>query len=109
MDHETKEKVLPNVLNDRPTHSISSHGESKQECEKLDRHTLTDAEQKIMERQSDTPPLKGTYRMLFRFATTADFLIIAISSISAVVAGIVLPLMTVDSLQITRERHLTCS
>jgi hypothetical protein len=108
MDHETREKVSSNEIKDGPALSISSHGESKQETEKLGRDSITDAEQQILDGQLDTPPVKGAYRMLFRFATTADFLIIAISSISAVAAGVVLPLMTVNSLQATRERHLTC-
>ncbi|GAB7334800.1 hypothetical protein MBLNU13_g06718t2 [Cladosporium sp. NU13] len=62
---------------------------------------LPEHEATILRRQLETPPVKVTYFRLYRYATTNDKIIIAISSIAAIVAGAVLPLMTVIFGQLT--------
>jgi ATP-binding cassette subfamily B (MDR/TAP) protein 1 len=56
---------------------------------------LPPAEAEILKRQVDTPAVKASARILYRYATRNDLLIIAASSICAIVAGALLPLMTV--------------
>lgn len=62
---------------------------------------LPEHEAAILRRQLETPPVKVTYFRLYRYATTNDKIIIFISSIAAIVAGAVLPLMTVIFGQLT--------
>jgi ATP-binding cassette subfamily B (MDR/TAP) protein 1 len=61
-------------------------------------HQLTEAEQEILTSQLSLPPVTASYLMLYRYATKIDLLIITISSLFAIVAGAVFPLMTVSPL-----------
>ncbi|KAF2086861.1 ABC transporter-like protein [Saccharata proteae CBS 121410] len=56
---------------------------------------LPEHERQILKRQLETPPTNVTYFTLYRYATTFDLVVIAISSICAIGAGAVLPLLTV--------------
>ena len=56
---------------------------------------LPPAEAKILKRQVDIPTVKAGWRILYRYATTNDKLIIAVSAICSIAAGAALPLMTV--------------
>jgi ATP-binding cassette, subfamily B (MDR/TAP), member 1 len=56
---------------------------------------LSPAEAEILKKQVDIPPLKVGWRILYRYATTYDKLIIAASAVSSIAAGAALPLMTV--------------
>ena len=62
---------------------------------------LPEHEAAILRRQLDTPPVKVTYFRLYRYATTNDKIIIFVSAIAAIIAGAVLPLMTVVFGQLT--------
>jgi ATP-binding cassette subfamily B (MDR/TAP) protein 1 len=62
---------------------------------------LPEHEAAILRRQLETPPVKVTYFRLYRYATTNDKIIIFISGLSAIIAGAVLPLMTVIFGQLT--------
>lgn len=62
---------------------------------------LPEHEATILRRQLETPPVKVTYFRLYRYATTNDKIIIAVSSVAAIIAGAVLPLMTVVFGQLT--------
>ena len=55
-------------------------------------------EKEIVKRQLDIPEVKVTYKTLYRYATTNDLIIIAISTICAIAGGAVMPLMTVSTL-----------
>ncbi|KAM0719393.1 hypothetical protein Q7P37_005298 [Cladosporium fusiforme] len=88
----TGEEPAPLVrLDSRPPKSIK---EQEKEEEDAFAH-LPEHEAAILRRQLDTPPVKVTYFRLYRYATTNDLIIIIISAISAVIAGAVLPLMTI--------------
>lgn len=52
-------------------------------------------EKEILHRQLDVPIVKVTFWTLYRYATRNDILIIILSSISSVIGGAMLPLMTV--------------
>jgi ATP-binding cassette subfamily B (MDR/TAP) protein 1 len=105
-----------------PASRASSHGESTDDAEKNKRHTiwpeqypekldsnivkvndkdedpyahLPEHEKAILKRQVDTPEVKSGVKALYRYGTTNDFLIIAVSGICAIGAGAALPLMTV--------------
>lgn len=56
---------------------------------------LPENEREILKRQLDTPPVSISYFALYRYATNMEWVIIAVSSICAIAAGAVLPLMTV--------------
>ena len=56
---------------------------------------LNPAEAEILKRQVDIPPVKAGWRILYRYATTNDKLIMAVSAICSIAAGAALPLMTV--------------
>lgn len=49
----------------------------------------------VLRRQLDIPAVKVTYRMLYRYATRNDWLIMALSGICAIAGGAVMPLMTI--------------
>ena len=55
-------------------------------------------EKEVVKRQLDIPEVKVTFTTLYRYATTNDLIIIAISSICAIAGGAVMPLMTVSTL-----------
>lgn len=69
---------------------------SEKEAEVQDpfRH-LPEHEAAILRRQVDIPPVKVTYRMLYRYATRNDLLIMTLSGFCAIVGGAVMPLMTI--------------
>jgi ATP-binding cassette subfamily B (MDR/TAP) protein 1 len=77
------------------TTSITSHGELDSGKAELHAHDLTETEHQILDSQLNIPPVKASYFMLFRYATNVDKLIIFISAISAIAAGVIFPLMTV--------------
>ena len=57
-------------------------------------------EKDIVKRQLAIPEVKVTFKTLFRYATTNDLIIIAISSLCAIAGGAVMPLMTVSTLSL---------
>ena len=57
-------------------------------------------EKDIVKRQLDIPEVKVTFKTLYRYATTNDLIIIAISSLCAIAGGAVMPLMTVSTLSL---------
>lgn len=82
--------------------------EKRENVEKLDSHIvkvadkvedpyahLPEDEKGILKAQVDTPAVSTSVKMLYRYGTTNDFLIIAVSAICAIAAGAALPLMTV--------------
>lgn len=70
-------------------------------------HALNEAEQQILDRQLVTLSVSTSYWTLFRYATKTDLAIICISSICAIAAGAVMPLMTVsDSILLLIEYRL---
>lgn len=52
-------------------------------------------ERDIVKRQLDIPDVKVTYKTLYRYATTNDLIIIAISAICSIAGGAIMPLMTI--------------
>lgn len=56
---------------------------------------LPPAEAQILRKQVDIPVVKSGVKALYRYATTNDYLIIAVSALCAIAAGAALPLMTV--------------
>jgi ATP-binding cassette subfamily B (MDR/TAP) protein 1 len=64
---------------------------------------LSPQERVIVERQLDIPDITVTFKTLFRYATTHDLLIIALSTICAIAGGAIMPLMTVGLESITCE------
>jgi ATP-binding cassette subfamily B (MDR/TAP) protein 1 len=84
------------MAGDLQTPSLVSHDELDIRKENLD-YDLTEEEQQTLASQLSVPPIKASYWMLFRYATKVDILIIIISAVFAIGAGVVLPLMTVSS------------
>lgn len=56
---------------------------------------LPDAERLALKRQLDIPETKVTYKMLYRYATNWDMVLIAIACLTSIGGGAVMPLMTV--------------
>lgn len=56
---------------------------------------LSDSEKTIFKRELHLPPVKVSYRTLFRYASRVDLMIMAICLVCAVISGAVMPLMTV--------------
>jgi ATP-binding cassette subfamily B (MDR/TAP) protein 1 len=56
---------------------------------------LPPAEAEILKRQVFIPDVKSGWKALYRYSTTNDLLIIAVSTLCAIAAGAALPLMTV--------------
>ncbi|KAI5849348.1 putative Leptomycin B resistance protein pmd1 [Morchella snyderi] len=56
---------------------------------------LTPAEAAIVRRQLDIPEVKLNYFTLFRYATTNDKILIVCACLASIIAGAVMPLMTV--------------
>lgn len=52
-------------------------------------------EKEIVKRQLEIPPVKVTFRTLYRYATRNDLVIVFVSAIAAIGGGAVMPLMTV--------------
>jgi ATP-binding cassette subfamily B (MDR/TAP) protein 1 len=57
-------------------------------------YSLTEDEQRIIDVQLHVPSLTMGYFSLFQFASRKDFLIMAVAALAAIVAGAVLPLVT---------------
>lgn len=51
-----------------------------------------DEELEILQRQLRFPEIKTSFLTLFRYATAGDFFVIAISTLSALAAGSILPI-----------------
>ena len=60
--------------------------------------SLDEKEKEILEYQVDDVPHNKKPRTVFAYATTSDLIILAISIISAIIAGALNPLLTVRSL-----------
>lgn len=92
----SKEETSINIRDGVNHKASSSNGEVTltPENEKASNQHLTEQEQRILDRQIDTPLVKISYFTLYRYATKVDLIIIAISSICAIAAGSVFPLMT---------------
>lgn len=56
---------------------------------------LSPNEQEIIRRQLEMPEVKLSYFTLYRFATTNDLILIFTASLASIIAGAVLPLMTI--------------
>jgi hypothetical protein len=82
-----------------PPSSVVSHEDIKLEAQGQS-HDLSQAEQDILARQLSLPPVKASYLMLYRYATKMDLLIIVFSSVCAIAAGAIFPIMTVSTLLI---------
>jgi ATP-binding cassette subfamily B (MDR/TAP) protein 1 len=87
-------------LDSKPPKTAQEKEEEQQDGQDAFSH-LPEHEATILRRQLETPPVKVTYFRLYRYATTNDKIIIFVSSIAAIVAGAVLPLMTVIFGQLT--------
>ncbi|KAI9787255.1 MAG: GTPase-activating protein [Geoglossum umbratile] len=57
--------------------------------------SLPEHEREIVQRQLDVPPIEVKYSTLYRYATTTDWIIIAVSVLCAIAAGAALPLSTI--------------
>lgn len=68
--------------------------EEKEEEEDVFAH-LPEHEAAILKRQLEIPPVKVTYKDLFRYSTRMDVFIIVVSIICAIAGGAALPLMTI--------------
>ena len=79
-----------NAIEKRDSHIVKVKGKD----EDLYAH-LPPAEAEVLKRQVDIPAVKAGWRILYRYATTNDKLIIAVSSVCSIAAGAALPLMTV--------------
>jgi ATP-binding cassette subfamily B (MDR/TAP) protein 1 len=87
-------------LDSKPPKTVKEQEKEQQEEADAFSH-LPEHEATILRRQLETPPVKVTYFRLYRYATTNDKIIIAISAVAAIIAGAVLPLMTVIFGQLT--------
>jgi ATP-binding cassette subfamily B (MDR/TAP) protein 1 len=102
-------------LDSKPPKSGKGKEQGKKDADEGDDDAfahLPEHEAEILRRQLATPPVKVTYFRLYRYATTNDKIIIAISAVAAIIAGAVLPLMTVVFGQLTGSigdtvNHLT--
>lgn len=56
---------------------------------------LPPAEADILRRQVDLPAIKGSWKVLYRYSTRNDIVIMIVSAICSIAAGAALPLMTV--------------
>ncbi|KAI9744292.1 MAG: GTPase-activating protein [Claussenomyces sp. TS43310] len=56
---------------------------------------LSPTEAEILKKQVEIAPVKAGWRILYRYATTNDKLIIAVSAVCSIASGAALPLMTV--------------
>ena len=58
---------------------------------------LPEHEREIIKRQLEVPPVKVSYRTLYRYSTRNDMWLVVLSSICSILAGAAMPLMTVRS------------
>jgi hypothetical protein len=63
-----------------------------------DENVETQRQKDILERQIAMPEIQVSQRMLYRYATKIDIIILVISTICALAAGVAMPLMTVGLL-----------
>lgn len=63
---------------------------------------LPEDERRVIQAQLDSPTIQVNYFSLYRYATTNDFVIIAISIVCAIAGGAALPLFTVRKPQSQR-------
>lgn len=54
-------------------------------------------ETEILRRQLEIPSVKVDFKSMFRYATTYDLVVMTISGLCAIAAGIAIPIMTVRS------------
>ena len=107
----SREQVL-GEKQEQDLHSSGSSSEDITKLEKLDSHIvkvpevkkedeayqhLPPHEREIVKRQLDIPTVSITFKTLYRYATTVDLIVIAVSSVCAIAAGAVMPLMTVST------------
>ena len=103
------------VEGEKQEHDLHSSGSSSEDItklEKLDSHIvkvpevkkedeayqhLPPHEREIVKRQLDIPTVTVTFKTLYRYATTVDLIIIAVSCVCAIAGGAVMPLMTVST------------
>jgi ATP-binding cassette subfamily B (MDR/TAP) protein 1 len=88
--HTTQVASEGNVLSKRDAHIV----QVKPKDADIYAH-LPPTEAEILKKQIDIPHVKVGWRILYRYATTNDKLIIAASSVCSIAAGAALPLMTV--------------
>jgi hypothetical protein len=79
------------------TSRLSSHADPEKKSIESGYYVPTEHEKRILDRQLEVAPVKGSYRMLFRYATPTDLFIIFVSSICSIAAGVIFPLMTACS------------
>ncbi|MCJ1472803.1 GTPase-activating protein [Lambiella insularis] len=105
---ETRDNIAAKKLESAAQSSASSSTDEVA-LDKLDSHInvkdvkegdeayahLPEHEREVIKRQLDLPPIKTTYADLYRYATRNDLLILALSSLCAIVGGAVMPLMTI--------------
>lgn len=58
---------------------------------------LTETELSILKRQIDIPDVKVDPRMMIRYATRQDHIIMSVSAVCAAIGGGIVPLMSVSS------------
>jgi ATP-binding cassette subfamily B (MDR/TAP) protein 1 len=63
---------------------------------------LPEQEKEILKRQLDAPKVKISFFGLYRYASRLDLLVIAISALSAIVAGAAMPLFTVGPMTLQK-------
>jgi ATP-binding cassette, subfamily B (MDR/TAP), member 1 len=99
-------------------HKSESPAENVAELQKLDskvikvndseddpfKHLPPD-EAAILKRQVDVPVVPTSFKRLYRYATTNDMIIVAISVICSIAGGAALPLMTVWQFVLGISRH----
>ncbi|KAL1626614.1 GTPase-activating protein [Diplodia seriata] len=81
------------ALNPVPTQHIDMPESEEEETDPFAH--LPENERAILKRQLDTPAVSISYLALYRYANKLEWTIIVVSSICAIAAGAVLPLMTV--------------
>ncbi|GMG16196.1 unnamed protein product [Aspergillus oryzae] len=77
-----------------PVSSALADGDQKEEDGDPFKH-LPEHERVILKRQVDLPATKVNYMTLYRYATRNDKIILAIASLTAIIGGALMPLMTV--------------
>ena len=121
LDQEVEQKVEVDTNHERPSDAVvndvekqisdsSSNEDGPDDLRKVDSKIikirdekagdealahLPQHEKEIIKRQIDIPTVLVTFKTLYRYATTWDLVIIAVSTICAILAGAAMPLMTV--------------
>ena len=108
-------KDLVGEKQEQELHSSGSSSDDIAQLKEVDSHVVKVSEVKegeeayahlpphekdIVKRQLAIPEVKVTFKTLYRYATTNDLIIIAISSLCAIAGGAVMPLMTVSTLSL---------